>query len=799
MPSARTKQGNRNALLATVLATLLAMLLSGCGATTEGEDEQLGTLSEALCSGVKLAASPAGPSAPGTNVTLTASGVTCGAGETAEYRFFYQREGGTGASVEIRAYGTNPVAVWNTTGLPHGAYQVLVYVRPVGSTAQPAIVYLNPKYLIGNVCNDTTSFTTSPTPPQSVGVVVGLSSTAACTGGTPEFRYHYKAPGGSAYIPIGGWGPANQNWSTTSLPVGTYSLLVQTRAIGNLGIESTRYANYQLGSACSNAGMVATPAGPQPVGTQVTLTGSSTCGSPQYQFSYRLYGDPTWTSIGGFGAATQVWNTTGRASGLYQLLVGVRQAGSSGGAESTFIITYGLGEVCSTVTLATNPPSPAGVGATVQLTGAASCSGAATPEYQFSTKAPGAADFTTLQAYGTSATANWPTTGLALGTHTLRVQTRAVGSTSPNEASATLYYSLTTSVIGQVVAGLNGHVCARVTDGTARCWGPNDVGQLGTGSTSALSSVPVQVVGLTGVAAVSTGGYHSCALLLDHTVRCWGQNSDGQLGNGTLTPSSSPVVVTGLTDAVAISSGTYHNCALRTGGAVSCWGDNSYYETGGTGANWPKTTTPAAVPGISGATAAVAAGFHSCALVSGAVQCWGDNSHGQLGNGGTPIKSVTPVPVTGLSGVSSLSGGDSHSCAVVGGAIRCWGDNTYGQLGSAPSATPATTPQPVAGLTNVADVAAGFTFSCARMNDLTIRCWGRNVNGELGNGTGVDSFSPVAVSGIGSATSITAGYLNGCAILANNTTRCWGYGASGGLGNGTSAGDALTPTTVLFP
>ncbi len=803
--STYTKHGYLKAVL-IALVTTFAVMLTGCGVTTD-TGENVGEISENLCSGVALAASPASPKNAGTQVTLTASGATCGGGQTAEYRFYHIVD--YGPAVMIRDYNTSAVANWDTTGLASGSYAVLVYARAVGSAASfESIGYLPQKYLIGNVCNNATSFTTSLASPQPPGTMIGLSATASCTGGSPEFRYAYKGPGDAAYVYLGGYGAANQTWNTTGRVAGAYSLLVLSRAIGNASAsEASRVINYSLGSAatlCTNAALsTASPASPQPVGTMVSLTGTATCSAPQFRFWYRLYPTSTWLQVGAgvFGAATQVWDTTGKASGLYEILTEARQTGNVGAGESNSIAYYTLGNACSTVTLATNPPSPQGAGVVVQMTGAATCSGTGTPEYQFSYKAPGASTLTIIQAYSASTTANWATTGLPVGNYTAVVQSRAVGSTATQEGLASANYVISGSALSQIQAGLGTHVCARVNDGTARCWGSNDVGQLGTGSTSTMSSLPVAVTGLSNVAAVSTGGFHSCALLTDGTVRCWGQGSDGQLGNGGTAQSSSPVVVSGLSDAVAISSGTYHNCVVRTGGVVSCWGDNSYFQTSSQVAGeFPMTKVPSVVTGIT-ASAVYAAGFHTCALVGSGLKCWGDNSLGQLGNGGTPTKSITPVDVTGLtSGVSSMSGGDSHSCAVVGGAVRCWGDNTYGQIGngSVSSTTPVTTPVTVAGLAGVTQVAAGFTFSCARIGGAA-KCWGRNANGELGNGTGTDSTTPVSVSGVSSATSITAGSLNGCVLLSTNAAQCWGYGASGTLGNGTSGADAKSPVTVTFP
>lgn len=798
MSSAWTKTGTFKALLSLLLLTV--GFLTGCSADT-GSGENLGEISENLCTGVKLAAAPAGPKPVGTMVSLTASNAVCGGGQTAEYRFLYLREGTT-TPVQIRAYGASATTIWNTTGLPSGTYQLLVYARAVGATAAyESVGYASPNYLLGNVCNSLTSFTTSPTSPQSSGTTIQLTALASCTGGTAEYRFAYQAPGSSTYTYIGAFGPATQSWNTTGLPGGAYNLIAYARASGNTSTgESYKYASYQLGSTCSGATINAAPASPQPVGAMITLTGGATCGSPQFRFSYRANGSPTWIPIGGFGAAMQTWNTTGLASGVYNLLVEVRQTGNLGGAETTAVISsYAIGNTCSTVTLSANPPSPSSVGTQVTLTGTATCAGTAIAEYRFSYKPTGSPTYTLLRDYG-SATYVWDTSTFAVGSYPLFVEARTIGSSGPPESSALSVYQLTAKYISQANAGLGNHVCARVSNGQAVCWGANDVGQLGNGMTSPSSSTPVTVSGLNTVVAVASGGFHSCALLSNNTVTCWGENSDGQLGNNSTTPSPTPVVASGLTDAIAISAGTFHTCALRSGGTISCWGNNSYLQTGTTTDGTLKQLVPTAAAGVSGATAVAAGGFHTCAIASGGVRCWGDNSLGTLGTGGTPTRSKDALPVPGLtSGVTSLSSGDSHVCAAVGGAVQCWGDNTYGQLGNGvASATPSTSPAAVPGLNGVSQIAAGFVFSCARLTNSTVKCWGRNGEGEVGDGTGVDKFAPTLVSGITTATSVTAGSTMACAVLTGNVTRCWGFGGSGALGNG-GVGNALAPVSVSFP
>lgn len=216
----------------------------------------------------------------------------------------------------------------------------------------------------------------------------------------------------------------------------------------------------------------------------------------------------------------------------------------------------------------------------------------------------------------------------------------------------------------RIAAGAT-HSCALMVDTTVRCWGDNFYGQLGSGTTGGTNHSPLTVTGLTGATDITTGPTHSCAVLTNGTARCWGSNEYGQLGTGSASPSYSgaPVTVTGLTGATAISTGRSHTCALLADGTARCWGLNSGQL--GTGTTGGRIYTPATVTGLTGATNITTGHSHSCAvLTDGTARCWGYNLGGQLGNG-TNTDTTTPTPVTALTGATNISGGTSHTCALL--------------------------------------------------------------------------------------------------------------------------------------
>jgi alpha-tubulin suppressor-like RCC1 family protein len=299
------------------------------------------------------------------------------------------------------------------------------------------------------------------------------------------------------------------------------------------------------------------------------------------------------------------------------------------------------------------------------------------------------------------------------------------------------------------VATGTSHTCAISGDGQLQCWGANGDGRLGDGTT-AQSSTPVDVDGLSsGVISVAAGEFHTCAVTDVGGVKCWGKNDKGQLGTGTTSfdPTLTPVDVVGLSaGVVAVAAGSWHTCALLATGGVKCWGYN-YWGQLGNGTN-EDVPLPVDVVGLVGTTKIAAGATYNCAITdipsTGGLQCWGYNGLGQLGDGTTDDR-YTPVGVIGhSSGVTDVSGSVNHTCAVTdAGRLQCWGSNLYGQLGDGTTAS-RSTPGDVTGLTSgVTAVASGGLHTCA-ITDYGTLCWGSNSDDQLGNELGASS-TPVAV------------------------------------------------------
>ena len=382
-------------------------------------------------------------------------------------------------------------------------------------------------------------------------------------------------------------------------------------------------------------------------------------------------------------------------------------------------------------------------------------------------------------------------------------------------AAAPAHESALVGVV-QIESGLH-HTCALLDTGQVRCWGSNDLAQLGIGTIGGSSDEPLAVKAVTGpralsgVTQISAGENHTCARLSTGRAVCWGDYRNAQLGNGRDSNDDlRPVPVlaqppsTPMTGIRQVAAGDTHSCALLTNGQVRCWG----FGTGVALGNGPAggSLNAQVVKGVGGVgtltgVSGIDAGptFTCAALQSGGAACWGQNVDGRLGTGDTDDRLV-PALVVGvrsgnLGGVAEVTAGASHACArQTSGRAVCWGAIDEGQLGDGttdPSARPVTVDNPAGDgdLTGVTSIRAGGDHTCAIVTGKQVRCWGRNEDGELGTGDDDQRLLPAAtrnvvnsaalanVKGLGVGTATT------CAVLTNGQARCWGRNDAGQLGN----------------
>jgi alpha-tubulin suppressor-like RCC1 family protein len=347
------------------------------------------------------------------------------------------------------------------------------------------------------------------------------------------------------------------------------------------------------------------------------------------------------------------------------------------------------------------------------------------------------------------------------------------------------------------------HACA-LHSGQVWCWGKNNYGQLGdrtvVNNTGAVRAKKNNNNALENVTSLVTGGFHTCALTAGQ-VWCWGYNNLGQLGdrtngnrNGAVRAAKNNGNV--LDTVTAIAAGSNHTCAL-TAGQVWCWGNNLSGQLGDR-SNVSRTGAVRAVKNngnaLTNVTAITAGSFHTCALTNGEVWCWGANTQGQLGNG-TIISTTGAVRVrvsadAFLTGVTHVAAGGSTSCASVAISVRCWGNNQYGQVGDRTIVNKlhATQVRKLDGtnLNGVTNINVGAYHACAVVNR-SVFCWGENSLGAIGNRTQVNAFGAVLSkknnnNPLDNATMVAAGAYTTCAVNAGQAW-CWGNNSDGQLGD----------------
>lgn len=349
------------------------------------------------------------------------------------------------------------------------------------------------------------------------------------------------------------------------------------------------------------------------------------------------------------------------------------------------------------------------------------------------------------------------------------------------------------------------HSCARMLDGTVRCWGTNYGGQLGDGADAGDNPPdqlrPKNVVNMTDAIAIAAGTTHTCAVHKTGKVSCWGGGTSGTLGNGKNESSNAPVDVVGVDDAIAIGAGGPVTCIVHRDGTASCWGSNSY---GGLGdGTTASSNVPVKVNDLKNVVQIAPSTNHTCALLAdGDVYCWGGAVDGQLGTGSL-VPTTKPTKITTLSDVAQVAVASRYGCArMKSGSVACWGTNDLGQLGngSPPSTEPNPSPISVPYISDAVSIWTGYGHTCAVRKTGAVACWGDATYGQLGIGPvdagGQTALTPQAVKDLTNAKSVWTGGDRTCAITADNKAYCWGANFDGELGNGsTDRKDVPTPVS----
>lgn len=815
-------------------------LLVGCSARSMAETDDVGVLSQAACTGVKLGSDATG--VVDGSVRLTASGVACVAGETPEYLFRYRREG-TSAFMDVRGWSSLPTVDWTTSGLPGGRYRIQVLVRAQGVSSYQSTRNL---YLVLKDACVAPALQTNAPSPQSVGTTILLNATSQCTAGTAEYQFLL----GSSVLRD--WDPdPSFVWLTQTVPAGSYGWTVKSRRIGNLDADGSTTLSYRLGETCSAPVVNVTPRGQLPLGASVTVSAEATCSGaaqPEFRFSYRVRGSKTFTLLRDFtGNGTLLWDTTGVPPNDYQLRVEVRSNDYAGPAQALKNWNLNLGGSCQSVSLRSSSPDPLPPGADLLLDASAGCV-SATPEFRFFYKSPAASEFIEFRGWGVGS-AVFPSAGL-FGEYRFAVQARAAGFPVEYQSVAEIKrligagcHNARLTVTRAAPASTELDLFADgscldastpeyqffyrkrgTTDWTSlRDWGSSDASWDVTGFTPGAyelltnvraqersgdpegSDVTAYTLCSPGYAVDARGvcaDVNECSLGrfgCDGLTRC-----TNTIGSYTCSPCPAGYSGDGETGCIPeptldnqftqVVTGRLFTCGLRLDGSVRCWG----YNWGGV----------ASAPPTDHFTKIAAGYFGACGLRSdGSAVCWGDDSESEsqvpagaftdIAVGGTVCAIRSDKTVSCWGGLTvdapsgtfaALSAGRSHICGLrEDGTVACWGWNNYGQ------ATPPTG--------RFSAVSVGEFATCALDVQGKAQCWGRLDYGlgspPLGTFTAITNMSGTACvldtagkiqcwgqslfpdTAVGSWTSIAGSEAHYCALHANHTVRCWGMNYAG--------------------